>query len=54
MIDSETLATFRPAQKFKKELLDNVDDATFETYSRFLSSIENLKRFVRLWDLGTL
>ncbi|MUU72050.1 hypothetical protein [Pseudarthrobacter sp. GA104] len=54
MIDSETLSTFREAQNFKKHLVDNANNATFETYSQFLNTIDSLKHRVSLWDKGML
>ncbi|TPV50466.1 hypothetical protein FJ661_10740 [Pseudarthrobacter phenanthrenivorans] len=54
MIDSETLSTFREAQNFKKHLVDNANNATFETYSQFLNTIDSLKHRVSSWDKGML
>lgn len=54
MIDSETLSTFREAQNFKKHLVDNANNATFETYSQFLNTIDSLKQRISLWDKGML
>jgi hypothetical protein len=54
LIDSETMSTFREAQDFKKHLVDNANNATFETLSQFLKTIDGLKRSVSLWREGML